>query len=351
MSELLYAERRVARPSPANPGIFLSPYDEWGDDELLAHFHSRRAVDFFSVADPDETSPEKIEAVMRNRFEFIGQSYTLDHPIDWLSNPSADVEWHILLHKFYYAVGLALEYERTGDGRYARRWEELTESWIATTPPGYIAADVTGRRVQNWIYAYRHIVAGVRLPAVTAAFHRRLIESVHLQVEFLCSNLTAARNHRTLELYAIFLAGVVFPEMRRARHWREFALAEIVRNMEADLLPDGVQCELSTDYHHLVLKNYLCVRRLVALNRIAVPREMDHALIRALEFSMHAHKPDGIVPSLSDGDARSFGWWPIGCRVHNRTGSIFASSCLNTLSNVSRYRRSHPPIKCWYRTC
>lgn len=306
MNGIVCADPQVALSVPRDCGIFLPPFDRMSDEQLLDHFHSRRGVEFFSVPDPDETRPERIEAIMQHRFEFVGQCFTLGDPVDWLDNPSADVEWHILLHKFYYAVGLALAYERTGDTRYADRWVRLTTSWIAATPPGFIAADVTGRRVQNWIYAYRHFVAGVREPAAAPSFHRRFLESIYQQVEFLCRNLTAARNHRTLELYAIFLAGVVFPEMRRAVQWREFALEQIVVNMRTDLLPDGVQCELSTDYHHLVLKNYLCVRRLSALNRLSVPHEMDEALVRALEFSMHAHKPDGIVPSLSDGDARGF---------------------------------------------
>jgi hypothetical protein len=76
--------------------------------------------------------------------------------------------------------------------------------------------------------------------------------------------------------------------------------------MRTDLLADGVQCELSTDYHHLVLRNYLCVRRLAALNRIAVPSEMDAHMQKALEFSAYIHKPDGFIPSLSDGDTGSF---------------------------------------------
>jgi Heparinase II/III-like protein/Heparinase II/III N-terminus len=67
-----------------------------------------------------------------------------------------------------------------------------------------------------------------------------------------------------------------------------------------------VQCELSTDYHHVVLKNYLHVRRLASINGIRVPIAMDLAVLRALEFSLHVHKPDGIVPSLSDGDTGSF---------------------------------------------
>ncbi|HZP88674.1 MAG TPA: alginate lyase family protein [Burkholderiales bacterium] len=273
---------------------------------LARHFAARGNGHYFPVPDPDETRRTKIDAIMEGRFDFNGEQHVLDDPIDWLTNPSADVEWHILLHKFYFATGLGLAFAETGDAAYLRRWVALTSSWIAQTPPGFIAADVTGRRVQNWIYAYFYFSSRVGSDECPFGFLQSFLVSLQEQVEYLCAHLTPARNHRTLELYAIFLAGVAFPEFADAERWRAFALGEIVHNMQSDLLPDGVQCELSTDYHHLVLKNYLCVRRLAHLNGIAVPQTMDQRLVQALEFSLHAHKPDGIVPSLSDGDARSF---------------------------------------------
>jgi Heparinase II/III N-terminus/Heparinase II/III-like protein len=289
--------------------IFLPPWSALGDAALLAHFRAPRAVRYYPVADADETRPSKIDALLAGAFEFNGETRRLAEPIDWLHNPSRDVEWHILLHKFYYAVGLGLAFERSGEASYVQRWVALIDGWMRTTPPGFIAADVTGRRVQNWIYSL-HLFVGHAAHStgehITPVFHRRLLHSLHEQVEYLCANLTEKRNHRTLELYAIFLAGVVLPEMRRAAHWRGFALEQSTANLHSDLLADGVHCELSTDYHHLVLKNGLNLRRLAALNRIAVPAPLDDALLRGLEFSLHVHKPDGIVPSLSDGDARSF---------------------------------------------
>jgi hypothetical protein len=306
------AERSMLSPNGVAIGaapIFQSPWDGLDDAALLAHFRSPRAVHYYPVADADETEPGKINALVHGSFQFNRETHQLSDPIDWLHNPSVDVEWHILLHKSYYAVGLGLAFERSADIRYVRRWVALLDSWMRVTPPGFIAADVTGRRVQNWIYSYHQFITH---PAhnigehIDPAFHTRLLNCLHEQVEFLCANLTPKRNHRTLELYAIFLAGVVFPEMKRAAHWREFALTETVKNMASDLLADGVHCELSTDYHHLVLKNYLHFRRMASLNGIGIPPAMDAALQRGLEFSMHVHKPDGIVPSLSDGDARSF---------------------------------------------
>jgi hypothetical protein len=285
----------------------LPPWRDLDDDALLAHFRSRRSVRFEPVIDPEEITAERIEGVMHGRFEFVGQTHRLADPIDWLANPSSDVEWHILLHKFYYAAGLAQAWQASGDARYVARWTALLDGWMAQVPPGFIAADVTGRRVQNWIYALHGFVLHDRHGApVDAAFFRRVLHSLHGQVEFLCANLTAKRNHRTLELLAIFLAGVVFPEFAASARWREFALAQTLANVEADLLPDGVHCELSTDYHHLALRNWMQVRQLAAHNGVAVPAAFDAALQRAFDFALAVHQPGGGMPSFSDGDARGF---------------------------------------------
>jgi len=325
MSAGVLTLRVEARPLPALR--LAAPFAQLSPAQLARHFAARGNGHFFPVADPEETRRSRIDDILRGRFAFNGEAHDLGAHPDWLLNPSADVEWHILLHKFYYAVGLAMAWQESGDARYLRRWMDLTAGWIAQVPPGWIAADVAGRRVQNWIYALHTFCTALESVEDGADFCRTLLASLQEQVEFLVDNLTPARNHRTLELYAIFLAGVAFPEFADAARWREFALAEIALNVQSDLLPDGVQCELSTDYHHLVLKNYLCVRRLARLNGIEVPAAMDERLVQALEFSMHAHKPDGIVPSLSDGDARSYlDLLRQGAELYGREDFLFVAS-------------------------
>ena len=301
---VLHSEAPLA---PLRGGSVLRPeFDRLDDETLLAHFSDRRGVWFEPVVDAEETRADRIEALMTGVFEFNGESHRLADPIHWLRNPSVDVEWHILLHKFYYAVGLGLAWQRTGDTRYVRRWRQLLAGWMDSTPPGFIAADVTGRRVQNWIYSLHYLVLHGGGAPLDGAFVRRLLHSLHEQVEFLCNHLTPKRNHRTLELMAIMLAGVALPELTRAAHWREFALAQTAANLQDDLLPDGVHCELSTDYHHLALRNWLQVRNLAVRNGMALPPGMDEALQRGFEFSLHVHQPQGLVPSLSDGDVHSY---------------------------------------------
>ncbi|RVT53515.1 alginate lyase family protein [Rubrivivax albus] len=284
------------------------PWSALDDAALLAHWRSPRDVHVDLRVDPDECPPEHVEALMQDRWTFNGETHVCPDGTPWLDNPSADVEWHILLHKFYYAPGLGQAWLSTGDPAYARRWAALIDDWIAQVPPGFIAADVTGRRVQNWLYSLRAFAdaRAARHAPVDPAFFRRLLHALHAQVEHLCAHLTPKRNHRTLELYAIFMAGVALPEMQRAAHWRQFALAQTLENLRADLLPDGVHCELSTDYHHLALRNWLLLRDLAERHGEAVPAEMDTRLAAALRFALHVHKPDGNVPSLSDGDMRAY---------------------------------------------
>ncbi len=323
-----------------NDNILRAPWRDLTDAALLAHFRGDRGVRFEPVIDVDECHPERLAGIIAGCFEFNGEAHTLASPIDWLANPSRDVEWHILLHKFYYAVGLAQQWQRDGDTRALQRWTTLIDGWIAQTPPGFIAADVTGRRVQNWIYSLHAVLPAAPLDP---AFLRRLLHSLHEQVEFLCANLTPKRNHRTLELLAIFLAGVVFPEFERASAWRELALHETLANVRADLLPDGVHCELSTDYHHLAVRNWLQVRRLAADNGYGVPREFDRALEAALEFSLHVHQPSGSVPSFSDGDVRSF--LPLlaqGARLFDRGDMQYAATA-GTEGTAPRERVAHFP--------
>lgn len=285
--------------------VFRPPFHAWSDDALLNHYNARHSIQYFAVADESQTARATMDVLLHNRFSFNHEAHQLPAEFDWTANPSRDVEWMILWHKFYYAVGLGIAYHETKDQRYADKWMALTESWIDRVPLDLLPSDVTGRRIQNWIFAHYYFVT-LNAEAVTPAFYRKFLHSLHEQVCFLLNHLTAARNHRTLELYAIFLAAVVFPEFNGADDWLDFAQAELLKNMQADLLSDGVQCELSTDYHHLVLRNYLCIRRLAALNNIAMPEEMDSLIKQALEFAKYVHKPDGFIPSLSDGDSRNF---------------------------------------------
>jgi hypothetical protein len=258
---------------------------------------------WFPIVDPVLSGRELADGILADRFTFNGETYVLPAGFDWTVNPSTDIEWLILLHKFYYAPALGQAWSDTGQSRYAHKWIELTSAWMDRVPVDFLTSDVAARRLQNWISAWFFFA---ECPLVPPRFRRRFLASIEQQTEWLRHNLTQARNHRTLELLALFFVAVALPELRNAEQWRDFAGDAIVENLQTDLRADGVHCEQSTDYHHIVLRNALIVARLARLNGIEMPDCFDEVIRGALEFALYIHRPDGLIPSLSDGDTGSY---------------------------------------------
>ncbi|MEQ1529088.1 MAG: alginate lyase family protein, partial [Methylococcales bacterium] len=280
--------------------------DTHSPEALLNYFQERRCIRYFALKPGQAKHVASAERILNNEFDLNNERHILAADFDWLANPSRDLEWLILLHKFYYSRDLALAYQHSGDERYAKKWVELVESWILRVPDGFVDSQVTGRRLQQWLLAYHYFVPGLRCQAVSADFLKKLLKSMQSQAVFLSNHLTSEGNHRTIELYAIFSVAVLFPELPESDKLMTFAKHELLNNLRADFLPDGVQKELSTDYHHTVLKNFLRVRELADLNGVVFTAEFDQLLGKSLDFSVYAHKPDGFLPAINDGDVNSY---------------------------------------------
>ena len=259
------------------------------------------------IVDRNECGPATADETLRGDFCFVGEHHRLGERFNWRANPSRDMEWLILLHKFYYAPCLVEKAAQSGDLRYFDRWTELTASWVeAGIEPGFIAADVTGRRIQNWVYAYHGAAHAGLLRHAPQGFEAAFIDSIDAQTAWLCDNLHASRNHRTLELYAILLSAFGFPGLPQSARRRSFAIAALEDNALADFRGDGGHCEQSTHYHCIVLRNFLNAVALMKNNDVAPPPAMLARLDRAKTFARAVHRPDGEIAALSDADGGSY---------------------------------------------
>lgn len=149
--------------------VLNAPFNQLMPAEVLAYFKSRQHIRYFAVADAAEVSAEKIADILVNRFSFNDEGYDLLE-LDWLNNPSSDIEWAIMLHKFYYAVGLGMAFQETADRSYAEKWQALTLSWITSVPLDFLPSDVMGRRVQNWVFAHYYFVSECASDAIARRF-------------------------------------------------------------------------------------------------------------------------------------------------------------------------------------
>jgi hypothetical protein len=241
------------------------------------------------------------------RFTELGQTLELGVEPDWLgASLPADEEWRIAWSKFYVGLDLAAASRETGQRRYQLAWERLVSSWIDRVPVGVDPSDAVARRILNWIYAWNAFADPPGFSGLGPGLAERVVESIAAQIGWLRAHLTAARNHRTLELYSLFIAGLALREVDRGGGLVSFALAELDRNLSADFRSDGVHVEASTHYHLIALRSFVGVRENAARFGIALPARFDERLGRALDFALHCHRPDGLIPALSDADTGSY---------------------------------------------
>ena len=49
---------------------------------------------------------------------------------------------------------------------------------------------------------------------------------------------------------------MVWPEFKKSHQWLEYAIAQMTRDMERQVYPDGIQTELTSHYHRVALLNF-----------------------------------------------------------------------------------------------
>jgi heparinase II/III-like protein len=261
----------------------------------------------FCVYEHRYRSREIAEDVARGLFPIQGVTLDLGQEPDWLAAPlPEDPEWRLEWSKFYYGLDLATAAEETGDARFLHAWQRLVRSWIVQVPIDRDPSDVIGRRIQNWIYAWSRFAERFDCDGHAPGFSAAITLSLSDQIAHLERHLTRERNHRTLELYALFAAALALTDLDPDGRLRRFSSAAIIENLLTDVLPDGVQRERSTHYHHVVLRSFIGFRENARRFGVEVPAEFDERLARACEFALHCHRPDGGIPALSDSDGGSY---------------------------------------------
>ena len=255
---------------------------------VIDHLHRSRAIADDAVA---------------GRFTHAGATLELGSSPDWLHDGlPGDEEWRIEWVKLYEGMDLAAAFQETGDQRYLDTWVRLVDSFVEQVEVGSDTSDVSARRIQNWLYSAQRF-ASARGTQYPAGFVERLAARLALDLAHLRDHLTAERNHRTLELYALVLGGIALWDRALAT----FALDELATNAATDIWSDGVHRECSSDYHMIVARSLLGAVVNANASGLGCPERLCSRAHAALRFGLHLQSPDGTTPALSDGDRGEFG--------------------------------------------
>ncbi len=214
----------------------------------------------------------------------------------------------------HFAV-LGKAYWYTADEKYAREFRDQISLWIDENPVMRsvnwdCAMDVAIRAV-NWLWGWAFFRTS---EVIDEGFQRKLLGSFLAHGRYIRNNLEFFEiqgkgsrvrvngNHYLSDLTGLVFLGVLLPELKEARDWREFALGELWRELEEQVYPDGCCYESSISYHRLSLEIFLTCAILCQKNDIEVPGGVWSALEQMLEFVAAYTRPDGKAPIVGDAD-------------------------------------------------
>lgn len=248
----------------------------------------------------------------------------------WRADPLTKIEWGLDYHRdinlrsndgdirvlwelnrFGHALTLARAYVVTKDESFALEYFSQVKSWMKQNPYG---------RGANWACAMEVSIRAINLLAAFEIF--RYSDSLD-EENLLCLlklfdqhgrfifrhnefSYISTSNHYLSDVVGLLWLGVLLPELQYANEWREFGLQETLREMDKQILADGVDYEASTGYHRLVTELFLYSFLLCKKNDIDVEPKYWNKLRLMLEYMRVYLRPDGFAPLIGDTDGGQF---------------------------------------------
>jgi hypothetical protein len=331
--------RSLLSPAPAEL------VNAWSRRERLFRFQETAADRFFAgpvdVLTPAvfaRLTPEardlavaSAEGVCLGRFDLLGhRALSFGDPIDWQLDPisgrrSPLVHWTLIdpteassvgdckvvweLSRMQFLVTLGIAYRTTGNERYAAAFAGLVQAWIRANPPGFginwVSSLEVSLRLISWCWA---LFLFRKSSHLTPELYADLLANIAIHashVERYLSRYFSPNTHLTGEALGLFYAGVLFQELTSAARWRALGQRILEKQIERQVLADGVYFEQSTCYQRYTVEIYLHYVMLAARNSLPVSAAVTETAQRMLDVLLALRRPDGGLPAIGDSDGGS----------------------------------------------
>ncbi|MEU3398196.1 heparinase II/III family protein [Streptomyces filamentosus] len=240
-----------------------------------------------------------------------------------------------------YLTVLAAAYALTGEERYAERVAAHLRSWWAANAPlrgvHWVSGIELGIRLLSWVWV-RRLLDG--WPGAAGLFEENpvAVRQIWHHQRWLAafpSRGSSANNHVIAEAAGQFAAACAFGWFPSSARWRADALRSLERHLRGNTFPSGLNRELASEYHGLVLELGLAAVAEADAADVPVPRTVRLVLLRMTD-ALAAVVDDRLRPPrqgdsddghglvvdgagtdrwgslLATGDAvfGRLGWWP-----------------------------------------
>ncbi|MBZ6247259.1 alginate lyase family protein [Streptomyces olivaceus] len=213
--------------------------------------------------------------------------------------------WELSRHQ--YLTVLAAAYAVTGDERYAERVDGHLRSWWASNAPlrgvHWTSGIELGIRLLSWVWI-RRLLDG--WPGAAALFEGNpvALDQIWHHQRWLAafpSRGSSANNHAVAEAAGQFAAACAFGWFPASARWRADALRSLERHLRSNTFGSGLNRELATEYHGLVLELGLAALAEADAARVPVPATVRLVLLRMTDAL--AAVVDGRLRPPRQGDA------------------------------------------------
>lgn len=261
-------------------------------------------AEYFGVVRDDLTDPDWWCDPKTGRRAPWGYAFDVPYRNE---NAVGDIKqiWELSRHQ--YLTQLAAAYAITGDERYAERVAEHLRSWWAANAPlrgvHWISGIELGIRLLSWVWI-RRLLDG--WPGVAGLFEDNpvaLNQIWHHQrwLAAFPSRGSSANNHIIAEAAGQFAAACAFDWFPSSARWRAGALRSLERHLRSNTFPSGLNRELATEYHGLVLELGLAAVAEADAADVPVPASVRLVLLRMTDAL--AAVVDGRLRPPRQGDA------------------------------------------------
>jgi hypothetical protein len=337
-------ERALLDTLADQPAQLLPEFLSFSAGDLLKHFRERSSPSFFTGFELAEATAAQQRVLFARETESLIESARLitrehrwpllgfgvqdfGHPVDWHRDPlsgriwpldyHADIPlWHNdgsdirvvwELNRLGHLLTLGRAYALTKDEHFAAEFFTQVESWREQNPVG---------RGANWACAMEVALRAMNLLASFSLFRSspsltedRMVplltlfdqHGAHIRRNLEFSHV-ATSNHYLTDIAGLLWIAVMLPELAQAADWREWALREMLREMDKQILPDGADYEGATGYHCFVLELFLYSFILCRANQIQIEDSYWRKLEAMLFYLRGILRPDGFAPLIGDTD-------------------------------------------------
>lgn len=264
----------------------------------------------FSRWDAERPFPfQEVDGISQGRYRlFEGHQVQSVYPPRWSANPETgevaadhqhwsqiedfaygDIKFIWELNRFGFVYSLVRAYARTGEARYPEIFWDLAMDWRKHNPPqqgvNWKCGQETSLRVMAWCFG---LYAFSNHPSSTPDRVFRLAEMIAASGERIAFNLDYAlsqnNNHGVSEGVGLWTIGLLFPEFRSSRHWRNLGKQALEAQAQDLIYEDGAFSQHSFNYQRMILDLYLWAIRLGELNQALLSESLKNRVKIASEL-------------------------------------------------------------------